>query len=101
MVVLGCRLLCLLDNGPVSQKSLSGFCKPFEELEIISMGYMSPACLLKVLDSCSQCSHGAGKAVMFCTACCLTSLLFLFLQLKPRDSDICHCLDQCPLPEGT
>lgn len=103
VAVLGCSLLCLLDNGPVSHEFLSGFCKPFEELDITSIAYMSPACLLKVQDSCNQCSRGAGKATSCNALYCLSPYKppFFVLQLKPRDSDICHCLDQCPLPEGT
>ena len=69
----------------------------------MKVDYLNPACPLKCRIAVVNVLTVQAKqqAVMFYIVCSLTILPFLFLQLKPRDSDICHCPDQCSLLEGT
>lgn len=117
LVMLGCSLLYLLDNGPMSQKFLSGFCKPFGELDIIRIVCMSPACLLKMQGSCNQCSHGAGKAPIlpvalqaslfcFCSSnqeiqtYAIALINALFLKAPEDKRQVCSCLLTLNLSDG-
>lgn len=79
------------------------FCRLYEELNGMRIGYLNLPCLLKckVAGVNVLTMQAKQQTVMFYSVCFLMILPFLFLQLKPRDSDLCHCPDQCPLPEGS